>query len=128
MGTIEFRLLVLDSLKCSSKMESPINRSGKAVISRNLTTGWHNHLFSFFPFFIIFYFFFNFLFYFSYIYSCLIWQTLLTSEWCLLYLLSPPSKQKSSKLLYTIRSLLCGKLVCNVESQRLEQKFLFIVY
>ena len=32
MGTIaEFRLLVLDSLKYSSKAESPINRSAKHV-------------------------------------------------------------------------------------------------
>ena len=46
MGTIvEFRLLVLDSLKYSSKAESPINRSAKAVISRNLSTSRHNHLF-----------------------------------------------------------------------------------
>ena len=76
MGTIvEFRLLVLDSLKYSSKAESPINRSAKAVISRNLTTSQHNHLFIYlFIYFILFYFiffcapFFNFLFYFSYIY------------------------------------------------------------
>ena len=46
MDTIaEFRLLVLDSLKYSSKAESPINRSTKAVISRSLTTSRHNHLF-----------------------------------------------------------------------------------
>ena len=45
MGTIvEFRLFVLDSLKYSSKVESPINRSAKAVISRNLATSGHNHL------------------------------------------------------------------------------------
>ena len=45
MGTIvQFRLLVLDSLKYSSKTESPINKSTKAVISRNLTTSQHNHL------------------------------------------------------------------------------------
>ena len=46
MGTIvEFRLLVLNSLKYSSKAESPINRSAKAVIKSNLTTSRHNHLF-----------------------------------------------------------------------------------
>ena len=46
MGTIvEFRLLALDSLKYSSKEESPINRPTKAVISRNLTTSRHYHLF-----------------------------------------------------------------------------------
>ena len=45
MGTIvRFRLLVLDSLKYISKAESPINRSAKAVISRNLATSRHNHL------------------------------------------------------------------------------------
>ena len=39
MGTIvEFQLLVIDSLKYSSKAESPINRSAKAVIIRDLTT------------------------------------------------------------------------------------------
>ena len=61
MGTIvEFRLLVLDSLRYSSKAESPINRSPKAVISRNLTTSGHNHLFSFFLLsFLIFYFIFH---------------------------------------------------------------------
>ena len=54
MGTIvEFRLLVLDSLKYSSKAESPINRSTKAVISRNLTTSQHNHL-SIYLFFFLF--------------------------------------------------------------------------
>ena len=62
MGTIvEFRLLVVDSLKYSSKAESPINRSAKAVISRNLTTSRHNHLFIYFVFlflFFIFYFYF----------------------------------------------------------------------
>ena len=91
MGTIvEFRLLVLDSLKYSSKAESPINRFAKAVISRNLTTSRHNHLlfiylfiffysficlfiiYLFICFFIIYLFifsiFFNFLFYFSYTY------------------------------------------------------------
>ena len=60
MGTIvEFRLLVLDSLKYSSKAESPINKSAKAVISMNLTTSRHNHLFIYFVFlflFFIFYF------------------------------------------------------------------------
>ena len=48
MGTkVGFWLFVLDSLKYSSKAESPINRSAKAVISRNLTTSRHNHLFNF---------------------------------------------------------------------------------
>ena len=73
MGTtVEFRLLILDSLKCSSKAESPINRSAKAVISRNLTTSRHNHLFIylFYFYFILFIFLsiFNFLFHFSSIY------------------------------------------------------------
>ena len=65
MGTIvEFRLFVLDSLKYSSEAESPINRSAKAVISRNLTTSRHNHLFILFLFYFIFYLFliFNFIF------------------------------------------------------------------
>ena len=45
MGTIaEFRLLVLDLLKYSSKAESPINKYAKADISRNLATSRHNHL------------------------------------------------------------------------------------
>ena len=89
MSTIvEFRLLVLNSLKYSSKAELPINRSAKAIISRNLTTSHHNYFFIslflylviylfiyLFDFYLIlFYFiiffpsFFNFLFYFSYIY------------------------------------------------------------
>ena len=39
MGTIaEFQLLVLDSLKYSSKAESPINRSTKAVIYIHIYT------------------------------------------------------------------------------------------
>ena len=60
MGTIvQFWLLVLDSLKYSSKMESPINRFTKAVISRNLNTTWHNHLFIY----LFFYFYFLFIFY-----------------------------------------------------------------
>ena len=42
---VEFRLLLLDSLKYSSHAESPINRSAKAFISRNLTTSRHNRLF-----------------------------------------------------------------------------------
>ena len=43
MGTIvEFQLLGLDSLMYRSKAESPINRSAKAVSSRNLTTSQHN--------------------------------------------------------------------------------------
>ena len=42
---VEFRLLVLDSLKYNSKAESPIIRSTKAVISRNLTTIRHSHIF-----------------------------------------------------------------------------------
>ena len=63
MGTVvEFRLLVLESLKYSSKAESPINRSAKSVISRNLTTSRHNHLFMFFPIFLSFSVFFNFVF------------------------------------------------------------------
>ena len=53
MGTVvEFRLLVLESLKYTSKAESPINRSAKSVVSRNLTTSLHNHLFMFFPIFL----------------------------------------------------------------------------
>ena len=48
MGTnVEFRFLVLDSLKYSGKVESPINGSAKAVISRNLTTSRYIHLFKF---------------------------------------------------------------------------------
>ena len=62
MGTIvEFRLLVLDSLKYISKADSPSNKSAKAVISRNLTTSGRNHLFIYFIFlflFFIFYFYF----------------------------------------------------------------------
>ena len=59
MGTtVEFLLLILDSLKCRSKAESPINRSAKAVISRNLTISRHNDLFSF-VFFLIFNFIFH---------------------------------------------------------------------
>ena len=66
MGTIvEFRLLVLDSLKYSSKAESSINRSAKAVISRNLR---HNHLFIF-----IFYFLFIYLFMYLFIYLLFIY-------------------------------------------------------
>ena len=76
MDTIaEFRFLVLDSLKYSSKAESLINRSAKAVINRDLTTSRHNHLFIYlliYFIFILFYFFvlsfFNFLFYFPYLY------------------------------------------------------------
>ena len=70
MGTIvEFRLLVLDSLKYSSKAESPINRSAKAVISRNLTTTEHDHLFIYFVFLFLFLFFiFIFIFYFLFFY------------------------------------------------------------
>ena len=48
MGAIVvFRLLVLDSLKYSSKAKSPINRSARAVISKRFTTSQHNHLFIF---------------------------------------------------------------------------------
>ena len=48
MGTkVEFGLLVLVSLKYNSKAESTNNRSAKAVISKNLTTSRHNHLFNF---------------------------------------------------------------------------------
>ena len=72
MGTIvEFRLLVLDSLKYSSKAESHINRSAKAVISRNLTTSRRNHLLIYFAFlflFFIFYFYFYFLLFIFFIY------------------------------------------------------------
>ena len=66
MGTMaEFGLLVLDSLKYSSKAESPINRSAKAAISRNLIISGHNHLlfyfllFSFLYLFLTFYFIFH---------------------------------------------------------------------
>ena len=59
MGTIvEFQLLVLDSLRYSSKTESPINRSAEAVICRSLV---FIYLLSF-----LFLFFLNSLFYFSY--------------------------------------------------------------
>ena len=48
MGTlVDFRLLVLDSLKYNSKAESPIDRSAEAVISKNLTVSRHNHLISY---------------------------------------------------------------------------------
>ena len=39
---VEFWLLVLDSLKYSSRGKVTLNRSAKAVISRNYTTSWHN--------------------------------------------------------------------------------------
>lgn len=56
MGTCfgRFRVLILDSLKYSSMVESTINRSTRAVILRNLTTSWHNHLFIYL-FFVAFY-------------------------------------------------------------------------
>ena len=57
---VQFRILVLDSLKYNSKWKSPINRSFKAVISRVLTTSRHNHLFIFLS--IFFFFFFKFIF------------------------------------------------------------------
>ena len=64
MGTIvEFRLLVLDSIKYSSKAESPINRSAKAVISMNLTTSRHSHLFIYFVFLFLFFIFYFFIFF-----------------------------------------------------------------
>ena len=53
MGTIvEFRLLVLDSLKYSSEAESPVNRSAKAVITRNLLVDTLIYLFIYFIFYI----------------------------------------------------------------------------
>ena len=53
MGTIvEFRLLVLDSLKYSSEAESPVNRSAKTVITRNLLVDTLNYLFIYFIFYI----------------------------------------------------------------------------
>ena len=51
---VELRLLILKSLKYSTKGESPINRSAKALISSNLTTSQHNHLLFFFYLFLIF--------------------------------------------------------------------------
>ena len=55
MGTVvEFRLLVLDSLKYSSTTVSPINRSTKAVISRNLTTSLFIYLLIYYFFFLSF--------------------------------------------------------------------------
>ena len=58
MGTkVEFRFLVLDSLKYSSKAESTINRSANAVISTSLTTSRHNHLFNFLSIYLLFLFF-----------------------------------------------------------------------
>ena len=86
MGTIvEFRLLVLDSLKYSSKAESPVNRSVKAVISRNLTASRDNHLFIylfiysfgffcccfFFIFLFIYLFMYLFFYIFIYVYVCI---------------------------------------------------------
>ena len=70
--------------KVQSKAESPINRSAKAVISRNLTTSRHNHLFIYVVFlflFFIFYFCFYFLFlFFSYIYRKQVLQPYLHSD------------------------------------------------
>ena len=43
-----------------------------------------------------------------------------------MYLLSPPSKQKSVKLLRTIRSLLSGNLVYKVEKSKVETKVTFL--
>ena len=102
--------------------ELPINRSAKTVISGNLTTSRHNHLFIFLFFYFLFLFF-TFIFYFifyifaenrhyrlicieiatdvigwpewikKYLFviqetkcssSCLLWQTLSKSTWCLL--------------------------------------------
>ena len=64
MATIvEFRLLLLDSLKYGSMAESPVNRSANAVISGNLTTSRHSHLFVFLSFYFLFLFF-TFIFYF----------------------------------------------------------------
>ena len=58
MGTKEeFRFLILDSLKYSSKVESPVNRSAKAVINRNITTSRHNNLFNFLFIYLLFLFF-----------------------------------------------------------------------
>ena len=60
-AVVEFQLLFIDSLKYSSKAELPIDRSAKAVISKNLTTSRHNHLLTYFVFlflFFIFYFYF----------------------------------------------------------------------
>ena len=62
---IYFRLLDLDSLKYSSKAESPINRPAKAVISRNLTTSRHNHLFIYLFIYLFLFYIFYFLFFFS---------------------------------------------------------------
>ena len=42
---VEFQLFILDSIKNSRKEEAHINRSPKAVISRNFTTSGDNHLF-----------------------------------------------------------------------------------
>ena len=53
---VEFWLLVLDLLNYSIKGESPINRSAKAVISRNLTTSRHDYFF-FFPYLFLFFYF-----------------------------------------------------------------------
>ena len=70
MGAIVvFRLLVLDSLKYSSKAKSPINRYAKAVISRNLTTSRHNHLFiCLFYFYVIFFIFYLFIYFCFYVF------------------------------------------------------------
>ena len=69
MGTIiEFRLLVLDLLKYSSKAESPINTSNKAVISRNFAASQHNHLFIFSVLFLLF----MFLLFFIYVFSSIL--------------------------------------------------------
>ena len=69
MGTIvEFRLLVLDSLKYSSKAESSINRSAKAVISRDFITSRHNHLSIYWLIYFTFVLFYFFVFYFLFIF------------------------------------------------------------
>ena len=69
---VEFRLLILESLKYSSKVESSIIRSTNTVISRSLTTSWQNHLFICFVFFIFIYFYFYlFLFLFLFFFSCI---------------------------------------------------------
>ena len=69
MGTIiAFRLLVLDLLKYSSKAESPIYTSTKAVISRNFAASQRNHLFIFSVLFLLF----MFLLFFIYVFSSIL--------------------------------------------------------
>ena len=43
-----------------------------------------------------------------------------------MYLLSPPSRQKSIKLLSTVKNLFCGNLAYNVENSKVEIEVAFL--